>query len=86
MNTNKLESFAQAARIKLIDLISRKLDFVLSNTSQSFIDTYTSQLSSLNDKIKQTSREQVIETVAYTWFNRFMALRFMDAMVTHFPK
>jgi hypothetical protein len=86
MNTNKLESFAQAARIKLIDLISRKLDFVLNNTSQSFIDTYASQLSSLNDKIKQTSREQVIETVAYTWFNRFMALRFMDANGYTLPK
>lgn len=86
MNTNKLESFAQAARIKLIDLISRKLDFVLSNTSQSFIDTYASQLSSLNDKINQTSREQVIETVAYTWFNRFMALRFMDANGYTLPK
>lgn len=86
MNTNKLESFAQAARIKLIDLISRKLDFVLSNTSQSFIDTYASQLSSLNDKIKQTSREQVIETVAYTWFNRLMALRFMDANGYTLPK
>ena len=86
MNTNKLETFAQAARIKLIDLISRKLDFVLSNTSQSFIDTYSSQLSSLNDKIKQTSREQVIETVAYTWFNRLMALRFMDSNGYTLPK
>jgi type II restriction/modification system DNA methylase subunit YeeA len=86
MNTNKLESFAQAARIKLIDQISRKLEFVLNNTSQSFIDTYTSQLSSLNDKIKQTSREQVIETVAYTWFNRLMALRFMDANGYTLPK
>ena len=86
MNTNKLETFAQAARIKLIDLVSRKLEFVLSNTSQSFIDTYASQLSSLNDKIKQTSREQVIETVAYTWFNRFMALRFMDANGYTLPK
>lgn len=86
MNTNNLESFAQAARIKIIDLVSRKLDFVLNNTSQSFIDTYASQLSSLNDKIKQTSRDQVIETVAYTWFNRFMALRFMDANGYTLPK
>jgi len=86
MNTNKLESFAQAARIKLIDLVSLKLEFVLNNTSQSFIDTYTSQLSSLNDKIKQTSRDQVIETVAYTWFNRLMALRFMDANGYTLPK
>ena len=29
--------------------------------------------------IDRASREQVIERVAYTWFNRFTALRFMDA-------
>lgn len=86
MNTNKLETFAQAARINLINQVGRKLEYVLSNTSQSFIDTYASQLRSLNDKINQTSREQVIETVAYTWFNRFMALRFMDANGYTLPK
>jgi hypothetical protein len=86
MNTNKLETFAQAARIKLIDLVGRKLEFVVNNASQSFNDTYAAQIQSLKDKIQQTGREQVIETVAYTWFNRLMALRFMDANGYTLPK
>jgi len=86
MNTNALKRFAKDARIKLIDQISRKLDFVLSNNSQSFIDTYAAELFSLQNKIKEQSKEQVIELVAYTWFNRFMALRFMDANGYTIPK
>ena len=86
MNTNQLKRFAKDARIKLLDQIGRKLDFVLTNFSQSFIDTYAEQIQSLKDKIQQTSREQVIEMVAYTWFNRLMALRFMDANGYTLPK
>jgi hypothetical protein len=33
----------------------------------------------LENEIKATSEKQVVEKVAYTWFNRFTALRFMDA-------
>lgn len=36
------------------------------------------QRQSLIDKINQDGFEQVIEEVAYTWFNRFTALRFME--------
>jgi type II restriction/modification system DNA methylase subunit YeeA len=86
MNTNQLKRFAKDARIKLIDLVGRKLEFVVNNSSQSFIDTYAAQIQSLKDKIQQTSREQVIEIVAYTWFNRLMALRFMDANGYTLPK
>ena len=32
----------------------------------------------LEGLIKEIGKEQVIEKVAYTWFNRFCALRFMD--------
>jgi hypothetical protein len=31
------------------------------------------------EAIQKTSKEQIIDKVTYTWFNRFMALRFMDA-------
>jgi hypothetical protein len=86
MNTNKLETFAQAARIKLINLVGRKLEYVLSNESQSFVDTNIQQLTSLRSKIKEIGNEQLIEMVAYTWFNRFMALRFMDANGYTLPK
>lgn len=86
MNTNQLKRFAKDARIKLLDQIGRKLEFVLNNPSQSFIDTYAAQIQSLKDKIQLTGREQVIEMVSYTWFNRLMALRFMDANGYTLPK
>lgn len=85
MNTNSLKSFAAEARIKLIDQIARKLDFVLTHDTAELRGKQT-EIAQLKDKIKQTSREQVIETVAYTWFNRFMALRFMDANGYTLPK
>lgn len=86
MNTNNLKRFAREARIKLIDQVGRKLEFVLSNTDPVFIDTNASQIQSLKNKIQALGREQVIDTVAYTWFNRLMALRFMDANGYTTPK
>lgn len=86
MNTNALKRFAREARIKLIDQVGRKLEFVLSNTEPVFIDTNASQIQSLKNKIQAQGKEQVIDTVAYTWFNRLMALRFMDANGYTSPK
>jgi len=85
MNTNSLKSFAAEARIKLIDQVSRKLEFVLTHDTAELRGKQT-EIAQLNDKIKHTSREQVIETVAYTWFNRLMGLRFMDANGYTLPK
>jgi hypothetical protein len=86
MNTNNLKRFAREARIKLIDQVGRKLEFVLSNADPVFIDTNASQIQSLKNKIQAQGKEQVIDTVAYTWFNRLMALRFMDANGYTSPK
>jgi hypothetical protein len=86
MNTNNLKRFAREARIKLIDQVGRKLEFVLTNTDPVFIDTYASQIQSLKSKIQAQGKEQLIDTVAYTWFNRLMALRFMDANGYTSPK
>ena len=33
----------------------------------------------MQEEINKTGKQQVIDKVAYTWFNRLMALRFMDA-------
>ena len=85
MNTNSLKSFAAEARIKLIDQVTRKLEFVLTHDTAELRGKQT-EIAQLNDKIKQIGREQVIETVAYTWFNRLMALRFMDANGYTLPK
>jgi hypothetical protein len=78
VNTNALKKFAQEARRKLIDLVGAKLELVL-NTDSAELREKAEQLRKLQEAINASSKEQVIDKVAYTWFNRLMALRFMDA-------
>jgi len=77
MNTNQLKRFAQDARIKLIDQIGAKLEKVLTTDSIELREK-AGHLQKLQQAINKTSKADVIDTVAYTWFNRFVALRFMD--------
>ena len=77
-NTSALKTFAQQTRIKLISLIKTKLQLVL-NTDTSEFRGYEEEIKKLRSKISQQGEDGVIEEVAYTWFNRIMALRFMDA-------
>ncbi|THV60831.1 BREX-1 system adenine-specific DNA-methyltransferase PglX [Flagellimonas alvinocaridis] len=77
MNTNRLKHFAQEARVKLLDQIGAKLEKVLTSDSAELREK-AGHLQKLQEAINKTSKEQVIDTVAYTWFNRFAALRFMD--------
>ena len=77
MNTNQLKRFAQEARIKLIDQIGAKLEKVLTSDSVALREK-AGHLKKLQEAINKTSKIEVIDTVAYTWFNRFVALRFMD--------
>ncbi|MBZ0328277.1 MAG: BREX-1 system adenine-specific DNA-methyltransferase PglX [Altibacter sp.] len=78
MNTNHLKKFAQEARRKLLELVGSKLELVLTTDSAELREK-ASQLRKLQEAINASSKEQVIDKVAYTWFNRLMALRFMDA-------
>lgn len=78
MDTNNLKKFAQAARNLLIDQVTSKLDMVLDDRSAARREN-PEAVKDLEGAIRTTSRDQVIEKVAYTWFNRFTALRFMDA-------
>lgn len=77
MNTNQLKKFAQEARRKLIDQVSAKLNYVLTSDSAELREKGTA-IQKLKEALKETSKEQLIDKVAYTWFNRFVALRFMD--------
>ncbi len=77
-NTSILKTFAQETRIKLISLVSTKLRYVL-NEDTAELRGYESEISRLREQIANKGEEGVIEEVAYTWFNRVMALRFMDA-------
>jgi hypothetical protein len=40
-------------------------------------------IASLKQRIDASSKEQVVDEVAYTWFNRFAALRILDARDFH---
>ena len=77
MNTNQLKKFAQEARRKLIDQVSAKLSYVLTTDSAELREKGAA-IQKLKEALKETSKEQLIDKVAYTWFNRFVALRFMD--------
>ena len=77
MNTSQLKSFAQQSRKALMDTVSGKLDYVLDENSLARRES-ASAVSALEGLIKEIGKEQVIEKVAYTWFNRFCALRYMD--------
>lgn len=78
MNTNALKKFAQEARKKLLEQVGAKLEYVL-NTDTTELREKADQVNKLRQAIQDTSKVQIIDKVTYTWFNRFMALRFMDA-------
>jgi len=77
MDTTKLKKFAQFARRSLMDQVSIKLNVVLSEDSAASREN-PGAVKKLQQLVNQVGNEQVIEQVAYTWFNRFCALRFMD--------
>ncbi|MCT7523175.1 BREX-1 system adenine-specific DNA-methyltransferase PglX [Aliarcobacter cryaerophilus] len=78
METTKLKRFASHARKLLRDTVSTKLSFVLDPNSSARRENPRA-VKKLEEEIAKTSNDQVIEKVAYIWFNRFVALRFMDA-------
>ena len=81
MDTNTLKKFAQATRRQLIAAVATRLEQVL-RTDSAEIREKEAVVGKLQEAIKESSREQVIESAAYTWFNRLCALRFMD--VNHY--
>ncbi|MBS3952427.1 MAG: BREX-1 system adenine-specific DNA-methyltransferase PglX [Methylomicrobium sp.] len=77
METTKLRRFAQFARRSLIEQVSAKLKLVLSEDSAARRESVAA-IRKLEEAIQLQGKDQVIERVAYIWFNRFCALRFMD--------
>jgi type II restriction/modification system DNA methylase subunit YeeA len=76
-NTTDLKKFAAAARRQLREQVAGRLEQVL-RTDSAELRERESALKELRAQIAQTSKKDVIDRVAYTWFNRFCALRFMD--------
>jgi len=77
MDTNALKKFAQSARNLLIDQVTARLDMVLVEGAAARRE-HPKAIARL-ESATNSNRAQVIEQAAYTWFNRFTALRFMDA-------
>ena len=77
METKKLENFARYARRFLMEQVSTKLERVLAVDSDASREQ-PEAVKDLNNAIKEHGKEQVVERVSYTWFNRFCAFRYMD--------
>lgn len=90
MNKNAIKSFANYAHDQLVDQIKLKAfdyGFTESCTPELNVDSINGRLLSIEEKnqlnalikeVKYHGLDYVIEEVAYTWFNRFIALRFME--------
>lgn len=90
MDKNAIKKFAVWARRELIERVSQKAmqygiekDTIVDATADSIngkllTDTQKKQRKTLISQIKTKGYEEVMEEVAYTWFNRLIALRFME--------
>ncbi len=77
METSTLKNFAQSARRSLIAQVLAKLELVLAENSAARREQIKT-VNELEKQLQENGQEQVVERVAYIWFNRFCALRFMD--------
>jgi hypothetical protein len=77
METAPLKKFAQSARRSLIEQVDSKLNQVLAVESPARRES-PKAIAELENRIAASNQAQVVEQIAYTWFNRFCALRFMD--------
>ena len=90
MNKNAIQKFAIWARNELIAQVSQRA-YQYGIDESGFGDASTdiiggrlltaeekSQRQELIKQIKEKGYQQVMEEAAYTWFNRFIALRFME--------
>jgi type II restriction/modification system DNA methylase subunit YeeA len=82
VNTAALKTFAPAMRRQLLEAVGRKLDLLLHQASA---DTLTSAAGPIEELRQQeaTNRQELLERVAYSWFNRLAALRYLDARLWH---
>ena len=90
MDKNAIKKFAVWARRELIERVSQKAmqygiekDNIVDVAADSvggkvLTDTQKNQRRALISQINAKGYEEVMEEVAYTWFNRLIALRFME--------
>lgn len=94
MNTNKIKSYAPQARRDFIEAVARRAarfgieenntlpleetgDLVIIG-GEAFPKSIALQRRKLEERIQNQGYQQTIEATAYTWFNRFAAIRYME--------
>ena len=78
MDTSRLKKFAPQARKTLIEIVTVRLNYILDNEESLEMEEHREAIKTLKADIAKEGKDQLIDRVAYTWFNRFMALRYMD--------
>lgn len=78
MDTKPLERFATWARRELINAVDAQATSVLAVGSIARSER-AEIVKKLEAEIGRHGRQNIVDKVAYTWFNRIIALRFMDA-------
>lgn len=90
MNKNAIKNFAVTARVTLIQAVTQKaFEYEItadgkndpaqeSVNGQTLTAAERSQRAQLIERIRANGFVQTMEEAAYTWFNRFIALRFME--------
>lgn len=78
MDSNKIKNLAFGARDALRKEVSARIDTVLAEGSDVRLDQ-PDKVRMLEKAIEEKGLDEVVESSAYTWFNRLCALRFMDA-------
>ena len=94
MNRNKLEAYAQQARRDFIAAVTGRAAFygltaksiepivvqgdVALIGAHAFSRKVAGPRKRLEERIRRDGFEQVMEEMAYTWFNRFVAIRYME--------
>ena len=88
MDKNAIKKYATWARTELISRVTQRAEkYEISADADPNADTVRDivltetekkQRAALIKKVKEKGFDQVMEEVAYTWFNRFSALRFME--------
>ena len=83
IDTRTLEAFAASARSQLMAEVEARLTAVLSPASTAR-EEFPSAIKALEKRIRHhggdaAGRRWIVEEQAYVWFNRIVALRFMDA-------
>ena len=90
MNKNAIKNYAVWARTELMKQVAQKAyEYNVTETSLPDYNTDNvngrllsgdekKQLNELITEVKKNGYDHVVEEVAYTWFNRFIALRYME--------